>query len=75
MGCARLLHRAGNIVTADTRVNSLLYASPALAAIWLTIAGDPIYQPVLFAAGMVVIFGLNAAIAADRGEQQSVQPQ
>ncbi len=75
MGCARLLHRAGNIVTADTRVNSLLYASPALAAIWLTSAGDPIYQPVLFGCGMAVIFGLNAAIAADRGGQQSAQSQ
>ena len=75
MGCARLLHRAGNIVTADTRVNSLLYASPALAAIWLTSAGDPIYQPVLFGCGMAVIFGLNAAVAADRDGQQSAQSQ
>ncbi|MDE0493668.1 MAG: hypothetical protein F4Z00_02055 [Acidimicrobiaceae bacterium] len=75
MGCARLMHRAGNIVTADTRVNSLLYASPAMAAIWLTIAGDPIYQPVLFGAGMAVIAVLNAAIAADRGDPQPVTPQ
>ena len=74
MGCARLMHRAGNIVTADTRVNSLLYASPAMAAIWLTIAGDPIYQPLLFGAGMLVIAALNAAIAADRGDPHPVGP-
>ena len=69
MGCARLLHRAGNIVTADTRVNSLLYASPALAAIWLTLSqATPSTSLCCSQAGMAVIFGLNAAIAADRSE-------
>ena len=66
VGGLQLLHRAGNVITTDTRINSLLYAIPLLSALWLWKAGDPIHQVPLFVFGAAVIVAINVAIGANR---------
>ena len=75
MGCARLMHRAGNIITADTRVNSLLYASPRHGGHLADNRRRPhLPAPPVWRRHVAVIAALNAAIAADRGDPHPVSP-
>ena len=57
--------RIANLAARDTRVNSLLYLTPMLAALWVWSAGGQIARPGLYGAATAVIVVLNAVIAAD----------